>query len=298
MQNQTTKKLASIVSLAFTAGMVYFAFLYGAELIRDADRAAVSIRSGYAFLSLSLFAVFYLLLSLHWLKLCQLVDREANNTQLLAFFASQPYKYFPTSLFTFSSRAKFARQCGVSLKKSSIAQALENMNIIIAGFITGITALLAERNPLAAVALIFALIITYYLMPSRRTICIRKRELDLRKDFLIQTTLLTILAWVAAGLSLIFLVYAIGYEGLPLLTIIAANSLAYILGILAFFAPGGIGVRELVLVFYGLQAPVIIMWRILTFIFDIVTGLAAALILHFLIKVSPKDVNNISGNHV
>ena len=68
------------------------------------------------------------------------------------------------------------------------------------------------------------------------------------------STLLTVLSWGTYGASLWMLCRGLLPDAhLPLGTAIGAFTLGYILGLLALFAPGGVGVRELVLI--GLLAP-------------------------------------------
>jgi uncharacterized membrane protein YbhN (UPF0104 family) len=68
------------------------------------------------------------------------------------------------------------------------------------------------------------------------------------------STILTLLSWGTYGAALWMLARGLLPDAsLPLTTAIGAFTLGYILGLLALFAPGGVGVRELVLV--GLLAP-------------------------------------------
>jgi len=68
------------------------------------------------------------------------------------------------------------------------------------------------------------------------------------------STILTVLSWGTYGAALWMLARGLLPDtSLPLTTAIGAFTLGYILGLLALFAPGGVGVRELVLV--GLLAP-------------------------------------------
>jgi hypothetical protein len=65
---------------------------------------------------------------------------------------------------------------------------------------------------------------------------------------------LTVLSWCTYGAALWMLSRGLVHDAaLPLATAIGAFTLGYILGLLALFAPGGVGVRELVLI--GLLAP-------------------------------------------
>ncbi|PYP14971.1 MAG: hypothetical protein DMD52_11870 [Gemmatimonadetes bacterium] len=65
---------------------------------------------------------------------------------------------------------------------------------------------------------------------------------------------LTLASWVALGAAFWLLARGLGLPGsLPLTTATGTFALGYILGLLALFAPGGIGVREVV--FIGLLTP-------------------------------------------
>ena len=70
----------------------------------------------------------------------------------------------------------------------------------------------------------------------------------------VAAAVLTMLSWVTYGAALWMLARGlIPQASLPLSTAIGAFTLGYVLGLLALFAPGGVGVRELVLI--GLLAP-------------------------------------------
>src|SRR5207244_3688942 len=61
------------------------------------------------------------------------------------------------------------------------------------------------------------------------------------------STVLTVLSWGTYGAALWMLSRGLLHDAsLPLGTAVGAFTLGYILGLLALFAPGGVGVRELV----------------------------------------------------
>lgn len=65
---------------------------------------------------------------------------------------------------------------------------------------------------------------------------------------------LTLLSWLTYGIGFWLLARGLGLPGpLPVATAAGVFALGYILGLLALFAPGGVGVREVVLI--GLLAP-------------------------------------------
>jgi hypothetical protein len=81
-------------------------------------------------------------------------------------------------------------------------------------------------------------------------------------------------AWTLVGIG--FFIIAFGIDGTPrLLSAISASSTAIGSGMLAIFAPGGIGVREVIFYYFGFSASVIIIWRCITFVIDIIIGIVA-----------------------
>ena len=69
-----------------------------------------------------------------------------------------------------------------------------------------------------------------------------------------ESAALTLVSWGSYGLAFWLLARGLGLSGsLPLATAAGVFALGYILGLLALFAPGGVGVRELV--FIGLLTP-------------------------------------------
>lgn len=267
-----------VLSFILTLAAIFFAYRYGANLIRQESLKNLDIDAGLLVLSAGLFLLFYILLSVHWLRVCRLVDGEASGRQALAFFASQPYKYLPTSIFTFSYRAVFAKQAGLPLKKSSLAQLIENGSIVASGLLVALVVYLASVNIAALIILLLFLIIIYLVIPKELNLRLRRYITVQSKTDLSQVFGLACLSWLVSGFSFLAVSGALGISLDPIIAI-AANSAAYVLGILAVFAPGGIGIREVVLAFFSISGAAIIAWRLLTFIGDMVFGTAAILIL-------------------
>jgi hypothetical protein len=64
----------------------------------------------------------------------------------------------------------------------------------------------------------------------------------------VESAALGLLSWVIHGTAFWLLARGLGLGGLPLPTAAGVFALGYILGLLALFAPGGVGVREVVLI--------------------------------------------------
>lgn len=283
MQKNNLNWSLKIINLVLTLGVFYFAYVYGRGLVRETDFTALHGRLWVLAFSFVLFGIFYLLLSIHWFRICRIIDPSCSKKQMLAFFASQPYKYLPTSLFTFSYRAKFARDVGLSLKKSTIAQLIENGSIFVSGFLVAGSLYAVSRHAAFIVLPALFLLIIYVFLPGHITVTIRHRKLKMPTRELLFNVAIASSAWVIAGLSFLGVNYALGLSIDPLLAI-AANALAYVTGILAFFAPGGVGVREVILLFFSVASSAIVVWRLLTFVSDLLFGLLANLAIAYQIE--------------
>lgn len=291
MNSKKVKVFLKILNLGLTLGVIYFVFRYAKELLEQEEVLELNIDISSLLIAALLFLLFYAILSVHWVASCRLVKGNTPKRQFLAFFASQPYKYLPSSLFTLSYRAKYARRLGLPIKTSSIAQAIENSSIIVSGFFVAALLYLFITSQLAAVVAVLALSALYISTPAIINLRIGRLKPALIKKELLYTFSLASIAWLVAGVSFMMAGRAAGIDLTPIISVVA-NSLAYAAGILTVFAPGGIGVREVVLALFNVAAPAIIVWRIITFVLDILTGLVSVLILYFYQNKLNKDVTS------
>jgi uncharacterized membrane protein YbhN (UPF0104 family) len=279
MQKTTQNKLLKVVNFILMLGVFYFAFFYGKDLLAHADFSALSGRWWILIFAFVLFFTAYLISAWHWLRICRLVDEATPAKQMIAFFASQPFKYLPSSLFTFSYRAKFAKELGLSLKQSSLAQLIENFNLIGSGLAVTILFYAISYSYLLGTALLVAgLLVAGVLIKYDVVIPIFKTNRKILTRKVVPNFLLVMVSWTIAGLSFLMVNFALGLSVNPWL-MISANTAAYVVSILAVFAPGGIGVRELALSFFSANNSAIVLWRLLTFFSDIVLGFGAIVFL-------------------
>lgn len=283
MQNNKDK-IFKYLNLLLTVALVYFVLVYGKSLVLDSDFSAISQGYGFLILAVLFFFLFYILSSLHWLMVSRIVQKDARSLQVLAFLASQPYKYLPTSFFTFSFRAKFAKKLGLSFRQSTYAQAIENFNILASGAFVGLVFYLVAHFLLVGV--LVALIVGSLLIMAMKVKVMWRlpfTEKRIPVGAIVPSFFLMFVAWLIAGVSFIFVNLALGLP-VDVWVMIAANAFAYIASILAVFAPGGIGVRELVLSLFMIQPAAVILWRLLTFVSDLVLGFGAVMIINSKIK--------------
>lgn len=268
------KKLVNYIQLILTILLVVFIVAKAGDFLDQVDWQLIIDSWPFVLIAGAIFVCGYIVMAKHWLAVCRIVDPKASSNQTLAFFASQPYKYLPTSLFTFSSRATFASKLGLGLKQSTEAQVIENVNLIGSSLLSGIILLLFIYNFLvgtAAAAIVVAVCLAIWHKKSIK-IPLIKYNLELREW--LKSLAVAAFGWLIIGFG--FFVITSGIEGRfdPILAI-AASDLATGLGILAVFAPGGIGVRELVFHYLTFASSTILIWRLTTFIVDIAIGVWA-----------------------
>lgn len=265
------RKIINYLQLLLTVVLVVFIFAKAEEFLDRVDWQVITDNWPAVIFSGLIFVCGYVVLALHWLKVCRIIEPNASSKQKLAFFASQPYKYLPTSFFTFSSRANFAYKFGMSVKHSSQAQLIENLNLIGSALIIGGILILLNTQIVLGLFVIIIASLACVLLWNQRSLKLPKTTfvLDLRQW--LKSLAVVSLGWLIIGLG--FFVMVIGLEGRvePLLSI-AASNLATGLGILAVFAPGGIGIRELVFHYLSFASGTILIWRLTTFTVDIVIG--------------------------
>jgi hypothetical protein len=221
---------------------------------------------------------------MHWQKMCEIVNDGSGERQYLAFFASQPYKYLPSSIFSFSFRAKFAKDLGIGVKKSSIAQLLENADLVISGFFVAIIGYAYARSYWTGLVWFLlsglSIVLIYFFSKGTK---INIKNMRIRPDFLIKAFITGVIGWVLAGTSFYILSQSLK-QTLDIFDAISVNTLSYIAGLLAVFAPGGIGIREAVFSLFGIVPMLIIGWRILTFLVDMLAGFSAIIYIRYWVK--------------
>ena len=215
--------------------------------------------------ALVMYIAFYGVLAIHWGYVSNLIDSSNARHQWLAFFASQPYKYLPSSIFTLTFRAKYAKQLGMSYKKSSIAQFVENYSMLASATVVMAAGWLVLHVHIAAAALVAILGAGIFVLSLHFI-----KKLPVAPNQAIRIFILSSFAWCVAGLGFFLLDSSLGF-----ISALTANSTAFAAGIAAIFAPGGLGVRELIYGIFTVTASTIVMWRLLTAVVDIVVGVTA-----------------------
>lgn len=273
------KHLLFIFQGGFYALITWFLFRKFNELYDTIDPSVLAKRPCHILLSVVCFLSFYALLAIHWKQVCSRYTKYPQSNQWLSFFASQPYKYLPSSVFTFSSRAVYAKKLGLPIKQSSVAQLVENGNILLSGFSVGMVFLAYQVSTPFGLLVTAAFLLSLGIISFVPSFKIPKTALTISGREWLKLFVIPFTGWWLAGTAFYFLVIGTGQD-INFISAVAVNALAVGLGILAVFAPGGVGVREFVYNRFSINNTGIVAWRLLTLLMDVIVGLTAIYLLH------------------
>jgi succinate dehydrogenase hydrophobic anchor subunit len=172
---------------------------------------------------------------------------------------SQLAKYLPGGIWHLVSRGGFYRTEGLALRKITQALAIENIWLLSGACIVGLWGSLIFHMSLPA--MVFIVITLFYLwwgglwllrsrFTSQATTVIPRR----RWRITFWNLVLQISLWSIRGLSLWIIIPDVAHPRQAAL-VVGAFCLGWALGYVTLFAPGGIGIRESVIVF--LLAPIL-----------------------------------------
>jgi len=180
-----------------------------------------------------------------------------------SYWVSQLAKYVPGKVVTVVARAYVLREADVREETAVAALLVEVAMVCVSAAVVGVACLpfvpgVVERLEapwlvVAALSVPLGLLGVHpRLLQGLMNVAARllKRErLQLTTSYpqLLLVALVFCAAWVILGASFAFLAQALGYGRPPLALAIGGYALSWTIGFLAFFTPGGLGVREVVL---------------------------------------------------
>lgn len=267
------KRLFQAVQIALTIALIIFIAMKAQSFIAEVDWGSVRNVVPSIMLAALFFAMGYVVLAQHWLLVAREIVPKTPSRQRLAFFASQPYKYLPTSFFTLSFRALYAKKLGMSVRDSTKAQLVENMNIVASAFLIATVALVVLVDIRYGVLVLVGIAGVFAFLWKNHHINIRIYKTDsvLHMRCWIKAFLLAMLAWFLVGVGFFLLATSL-QANTTFLNSLIATGYAFGAGILAVFAPGGIGVREAIFSSFGFIASTVVVWRCITFVVDLLLG--------------------------
>ena len=253
--------LAAIVLLA-----LFFAFSRSLSLLGEFTPPD-SVDWLFLLLALVCNLLFWLVASMAWQitiwRICE------HKIKLLYSFAQIALvlvgKYIPGKVWGLAIRGKDLTRQGVSNYQAVICSQVEQLISIHAGITIGLAGWLLYEKPvywqifitiLLVIPLLGSILNNFFVgkivqLVSRFIRSVNFSEHEISFSTYIVLFVMYILEWLVIGGILYCLWMAVFLPGFDLITttqIISVNALAFVLGFLAVFAPGGIGVREGVLV--------------------------------------------------
>ncbi len=225
-------------------------------------------RPGLLALGFSVYFIFYLAFALHWAYALFMSDQTFSRAQLLSFFASQPYKYLPSSAFSMSARSIYAKKLGSKIINTAKAQVRENLSLALSG---GLLILAVKVN--VVLAIVAALILGLATFGLAR---LKHHQKLLRYLPLIG---LSATAWLISAFAFWLIVRGVGVS-VDYSQALYLNTITFLASIAAVFVPAGIGVREAILFSQNLGVVPVLTWRICTILVDVISGVVAIFIIH------------------
>lgn len=219
------------------------------------------------------------------------------------FFLGQLGKYLPGSLWSIVAQAEMGRRLGVPRRRMGVVGLLAIGLGVVTGALVGIPAIpfLIERDVggqlsvwwtapavLATVVLLSPRLLNWSIATAMRVLRREPLETPLSGRAIVVSSWWFVLAWLAAGLSVLVLAHALVPSGTPVGRLVLASVSGYVLaaviGMFSVFVPAGVGVRDGILAllltpFMPLAAAtaVVVVSRFLTILADVAVALAGYL---------------------
>lgn len=199
-----------------------------------------------------------------WPFILRRIGSRAPNDAVRLFLQSQLGKYLPGGVWHYAGRVGLARARGVPVRSAMLSLGIEVAASALAAGIVGYFVLPITLAATLAIATLVALILLAsdatrlpldLLMRIVRRV-VRMPVADLRPTLRVLPGIVVLYLPVWAVYGVAFWLAGRAFFPIPLADVLfftAAFALAWLVGMVVVFAPGGIGVREAVLV--GLLAP-------------------------------------------
>lgn len=233
-----------MIEIAWLILLALFVGYYFVRNFEDIRESIADIRMIYLVLSfLSLTAAYLFVTVLIWQSVIAVGSRIPFIRMIYINGVIQLSKYLPGTIWQYVGRAGYYRLDGnMKLKQIVGAITLETVWLISSSIIAAAIfyGLYAQYSVWLVVALIFVWLIILGLVDFKIT-----KQSNWQRILFAQ--LAQFLIWVCFGISFFVLFAGLDVRFNQLLLVLAAYAISWTIGYVAFFAPGGIGVREFVL---------------------------------------------------
>ncbi len=265
MQKKTSNILKSILQALFV--IVIFVFL-GRTLVTNWNRLDFSLSEVnyfYVFLSVMFFAIAWIAAAISWGYITEKLKKPLGYKQATKIWVlSQSARYIPGSVWQVFGRVYMGEKKGLGKGETLASVAIETSNLIISSvliFVISIpfwtkTSSIVKYYPyLGASLLVFGFLhprifngVTNFFVHR-----LDKKEKNAFYNFaeIIKMLLPYVAVWVIFGLGFYFLI--VSFKGIFTINLAVATgifALSWVIGFLFVIAPGGLGAREIALVYF------------------------------------------------
>ena len=316
------KVLRYIIALAIVAAVGYFFYLQFKNNIAVINTYHFTANPSYIFASVVLGSFCLFIGPLVWrIYVNYYIVNKLNIAESFAlYFTSAMFKYIPGKVWTYAAQIALLSSKGISAVVLVYINAVSSICFVFiaAGFVLYYYLFCVKVVSLGiAVALFVSLIvldivfivwndsvINYVIKPLSYILKVHIQPVKTKKIIFVYTQLFYTLAYIIAGAALYLLARGINMA-IPLADIFAvmsAISISTIVGLMAFFTVGGLGVREgtmffLLKQFLNIETALIlpIVVRLLTIIVELIMLILALIIglkygyFYSLMKSSPRQ---------
>ena len=297
--------LRYISALAVVIAAVYFFYL---QFKNNADRMNAydfSVNPYYVILSIIFGSIALLIAPVVWrIFVNSYLNEKLNFTESYVLYCtSAMFKYIPGKIWTYAAQIALMSSKGIS---KIILLYINIVSFICLAFVAAIISLYYYLFCMKAAAwgisvFIFAAlivldivfiiwsssIINYLIVPIKRLFKVEIQPIKTNKIIFVYTQMLYFLACIFLGMAMYFLARGINME-VPFINIfgiMATISMSLVLGLIAFFTVGGLGVREgtmffMLKQFSNIEAALIlpVVARFLTIIVELLMVIVAIII--------------------
>ena len=279
-----------LLQVALVAAAVYFVAAYLVRSWSSIQDFSWSLEPGWMAVSGAAFLLFYLMQAVvWWLVLRGVAVRVSFLTAAATWAKSVPARYIPGTVFMFVGRVWLSHDAGMPADRVTAAMVYEQALGVCSALVTvGLLFPFWEYHPgatalaLLAIPVIVALLHPRVFAPlaGRALRVLHRPPLEVTLGFGAVVALLAyfVVSWFVAGAgawALARSLTGLGVNALP--AVVVAYALAYVAGMVAFFIPSGIGVREAVLtatLVRQLPGGVALVWALLLRVWVTVVELA------------------------
>lgn len=246
----------------FTVITVIFVIIFFYNNIKDYKELNIKIDFVFVFLAVVFFVLYKIILITLWHYITVVQKSSINYWEAFkAYLYSIPGKYVPGKAFLLLARIPPYQERGIPASKVTICFFLENAFTLLGAALLFLFSLLFVPNNLLDkyFVAVIGLIIIFFIFLHPKIINMflglinkmfkKQYSVDISYKHILLFVLLFSINWVVLGIGFFFLINSIYTIPLSqLLYVSGVLGLSVIIGLIAFFAPSGIGVRDSILV--------------------------------------------------